>query len=340
MTTIESLRQKIDDIDNQLLMLLSKRLQTAQKIVSLRTSFAGTTRDPQREQAIIHRLTKQAQTHNLAPSFVSEIWQKLFALSYTAHQQPIITANPEITVAIVGFGRFGQLLHRLITTHCENVRVLVHTAHPDSHQHPTISFIPTTAINQADVVVLAVPISKFEPVVKEISPHLKQTCLVIDICTVKVHPVKVMQQNLPKTVSILATHPMWGPDSVRINNGLEGLTIVLTPIRASALVVKHAHSLCQQVGLVPLELSPEQHDQWLAESLLTTDLVGLLLKEMSFASTPIDTISATWLHKLVDEFVGNDTPQLLSDMFRFNPFTKKLLHNFQTAFKKVSQNLL
>ncbi len=45
--------------------------------------------------------------------------------------------------------------------------------------------------------------------------RLAPDVLVMDTCSVKTHPVGLMERMLPATISILGTHPMFGPDSAR-----------------------------------------------------------------------------------------------------------------------------
>ena len=42
---------------------------------------------------------------------------------------------------------------------------------------------------------------------------LKENAVIVDVCSVKEYPVQWMRELLPANVSILATHPMFGPDS-------------------------------------------------------------------------------------------------------------------------------
>ena len=60
---------------------------------------------------------------------------------------------------------------------------------------------------------------------RPIAPLLSPDALVIDVCSVKEYPVRLMKELLPERVSILATHPMFGPDSAA--HALQGRKIVL-----------------------------------------------------------------------------------------------------------------
>ncbi|SVE45756.1 uncharacterized protein METZ01_LOCUS498610, partial [marine metagenome] len=63
------------------------------------------------------------------------------------------------------------------------------------------------------LVFIAVPIRAFEQVVKEIGTYTLYNTTIIDVCSVKVYPVEIMEQHLPNHVGIIASHPHFGPDS-------------------------------------------------------------------------------------------------------------------------------
>ena len=82
---------------------------------------------------------------------------------------------------------------------------------------------------QQSVVIPFVPISEFEGLIKQIAPMVNPSALILDVCSVKAHPVQAMKAYLPESVSIIGTHPMFGPDSAK--DSLFGKKIVLCPVR-------------------------------------------------------------------------------------------------------------
>ena len=80
------------------------------------------------------------------------------------------------------------------------------------------------AVKSADRVLISVPIDNFETVIKEIHSHVRPDQVIMDICSVKEFPVKVMH-NYIKTGVTLGTHPLFGPNIESIQNQ----NFVLTP---------------------------------------------------------------------------------------------------------------
>ena len=69
-------------------------------------------------------------------------------------------------------------------------------------------FFDLATVCQSDVLFLTVPINAFESVVSSIVPFLSPDTIVVDICSVKLHPVSVLQRYLPNC-QYLSTHPMF-----------------------------------------------------------------------------------------------------------------------------------
>ena len=81
------------------------------------------------------------------------------------------------------------------------------------------------AVRNADRILVCVPIENFEAVVKEIHSHIRPDQVVMDICSIKENPVKIMHEYI-KTGITLGTHPVFGPGVKSIENQ----NFVLTPV--------------------------------------------------------------------------------------------------------------
>ena len=180
------------------------------------------------------------------------------------------------------------------------------------------------------------PIAAFEAVIKTISPLLRPGSLVVDVCTVKIHAVKIMKRWLPKNVSILATHPIWGPDSAATN--LKGLTTVFCPVRLPAKQLAAIKQGLEKIGQKVVILSPEAHDQFLARSQAVSHLYGRINQKLKLKSTPIDTQGFKQL-LAVQPIVVNDSWQLFADMFRFNPFAQKMFQQVKQARDQIEARI-
>ena len=113
-------------------------------------------------------------------------------------------------VSIIGFGRFGAMLHSLLSKGFE-----VDVFDKNSIDNSDVNEVSLENALQNETIFIAVPIRDFENLVKDISKKISSGKTVIDVCSVKVFPKKVMLDNLSNETDIIATHPLFGPDSLK-----------------------------------------------------------------------------------------------------------------------------
>jgi len=142
------------------------------------------------------------------------------------------------------------------------------------------------AVKKADNVMLCVSISAFEDVVKKIASSVREGQPVIDICSVKEQPVKIMHQYIKKGL-VLGTHPVFGPGS----KGVRHKAFILTPTNAAerAFAEKYKGWL-EKVGARVFVMSPKKHDELMSIVLGLPHFVGLvacdtLLEQPDFLET-------------------------------------------------------
>ena len=238
-------------------------------------------------------------------------------------------------IGIIGFGRFGKLTSAYMAPDFD-VRVYDRADHGAAIRRTGAHSASLAVVCRQPVVVLCVPICELRAVLRQIAPLLDQDALVIDVCSVKEYPVKWMKALLPDSVSILATHPMFGPDSA--SNSLQGRKIFLHPVRMAEKIYRKIKDSLAARGLVIIEGSARQHDEQIAVSLALTHFIGRSLSQFGAAPLDIDTEGYKRLLQIL-EVVENDTWQLFVDMHRYNPYAKAKRSAFMDIAKKIDDQL-
>ncbi|MCD6278215.1 MAG: prephenate dehydrogenase/arogenate dehydrogenase family protein [Desulfurococcales archaeon] len=129
------------------------------------------------------------------------------------------------------------------------------------------------AVAGARIVLLAVPIENFEEVVKEVKPCITSEHLVIDVCSVKEEPVRIMHEYLREGVK-LGAHPLFGPGA----RMLVGKKVVLTPTTAEERdVALRIGAWLRSRGARAILMSPREHDEYMRVALGLTHFIGVLL---------------------------------------------------------------
>ena len=239
-------------------------------------------------------------------------------------------------IGLVGYGRFGRLVVKHLAT---NFEIMVYTRDKDKEDDITRAgghFVDIENACSQKVVILCVPISVMKATLKEVTPYLNPGTIVVDVCSVKINPVKWMVELLPSDVEILATHPMFGPDSADEN--LNGHKIVTCPIRIDSEHYSKIVTWLKGNGLNVIETSPEEHDRQIAVSLAMTHFVGRSMAEFGASSMNIDTEGYRRLIHVL-EVVNNDTWQLFNDMNRYNPYARDTRLSLLNAFNKVNASI-
>jgi len=127
------------------------------------------------------------------------------------------------------------------------------------------------AVCGADQIYLCVSISAIEDVVKTISPVLHKGQVVMDICSIKEVPVKIMHQYI-KEATVLGTHPVFGPGS----NGVKHKAFVLTPTNLEEeKIAAEIKKWLEQEEANVFVMSPKKHDDLMAVVLGLPHFLGL-----------------------------------------------------------------
>ena len=89
------------------------------------------------------------------------------------------------------------------------------------------------AVKDADLVILATPLSTFKPIIKEISPFLKKGSIVTDTGSAKHAVIEELKDLIPKDIEFIPGHPIAGTEESGPDSGFaelfENRWCILTP---------------------------------------------------------------------------------------------------------------
>ena len=230
-------------------------------------------------------------------------------------------------VSIIGFGRFGAMLHSLLSKGFE-----VDVFDKNSIDNSEVNEVSLEDALRNETIFIAVPIRDFENLVKDISKKISSGKTVIDVCSVKVFPKKVMLDNLSNETDIIATHPLFGPDSLKDS----GSVMTMESVRNTFGRYDFWKNYFESQNISIEEISAEEHDMVAARSQGLTHFVGRVIDDFGTNQTRIDTEGYKALHKLVNQ-TCNDTWELFEDIQNFNPFTEKMISELNESFEKISE---
>jgi prephenate dehydrogenase len=235
------------------------------------------------------------------------------------------------SVGVIGLGRFGTFWTEVLS---HGYTVYGNSRTPrDTAPCPQVSLEEVCSL---PVVFLCVSMRAMPQTLRSIAPLLKKGTLVVDTCSVKVEPVRWMREILAEDTEILATHPMFGPESAK--EGLTGLPLMMHPVRMESARYDQWSHFFRSLGIMVVEMTPEEHDRQAALSQALTHMIGRTLHRMGIEETPIGTL---WYRKLlaIAKQVGRDSPELFLDMQTLNPFAKDMRDCFERSWREVCAEL-
>ncbi len=236
-----------------------------------------------------------------------------------------------MVAGVYGLGRFGAFWASELA---KKFDVVGWSRNPARRVPPGVRRVNEDELLQADVLVLCVAISALEDVLQRIAGRLKTGVLVMDTCSVKMHPARLMEEILPEHVQILATHPMFGPDSGR--NGLSGLPLVFSPVRLSEENAETWRSHFRDMKLQVVEISPEEHDREASITQGITHFIGRVLGELNLRDSAISTSGYKSLLDIIRQ-TCNDPWRLFADLQQYNPYTAQMRRELYASIRTMQE---
>lgn len=217
----------------------------------------------------------------------------------------------------MGFGRCGRLAGEVLS---DRRKVSVTDVRDRSADAAAagLAWADLETVASKPVVCLAVPIRAMPAVLDEVAPLLSPGAVVVDLASVKVHPMRWMAERLPDGVAHVGTHPLFGPDSVR-ERGIEGQGIVVTPASGHEEAADRVVAEARALGLETVVTSPEDHDRQMARSQALVFLMARAVRAAGLGTAEYGTPSERRVGSAL-ELVGDDTDELYEDILTLNPY--------------------
>jgi cyclohexadieny/prephenate dehydrogenase len=138
------------------------------------------------------------------------------------------------------------------------------------------------AVQDADLVILCIPVGACGPVAEEIAPFLKAGAIVSDVGSVKGAIVREMAPHLPQSIHFVPAHPVAGTEHSGPDSGFAELFInrwcILTPPEgADPAAVETLRAFWAGLGARVEIMTPDHHDLVLA---ITSHLPHLTSSEV------------------------------------------------------------
>lgn len=149
---------------------------------------------------------------------------------------------------------------------------------------------PANLLRQADIIILAIPVSAIIGFIQNLSSLLETPCIVFDLGSTKREILQAMS-TLPENFDPIGGHPICGKEKHGIEHAEAALylsaPLVVTALERTTSRAKSAFGqIVAAIGAKIVEMTAEEHDRILAS---TSHLPFLLSSALTLA-TPLDCI--------------------------------------------------
>jgi len=125
------------------------------------------------------------------------------------------------------------------------------------------------AVENADLIIIGIPVNAYERVLKKISNNLKPEAIVTDVGSVKQSIVKLLRNKLPDNLIFVPGHPIAGTENSGPESGFDGLFrngwCILTPENnCNKNAVELVKKMWTTVGMKVDVMDSHHHDMVLA----------------------------------------------------------------------------
>ncbi|MDJ0270657.1 MAG: prephenate dehydrogenase [Aigarchaeota archaeon] len=185
------------------------------------------------------------------------------------------------------------------------------------------------ALKDVDAVIIAVPISETPNTIKQVLKTISSSTIVVELSSVKAPLARIMPQLKKTGNTVLLLHPLFGPGA---GKRMEK-TIVLTPLRDAVREKRVLRSLFPWARVIVMNI--REHDRAMAYLMALTRLSLLALLKCWQPYRNIPQTTSQKLLLLAASTLLNESPTLLTQIIKENPYTKQAYQQYTRTIQKL-----
>ncbi len=237
--------------------------------------------------------------------------------------------------SLFGFGRFGKLFFEHFKNYYSFSIYDKNKSDVYIKRTSKLKNVHPFNVEESKIIFLSVPISSVELVAKELKSKINPLTLIVEMCSVKEHPLKVLKKYFPKN-NIVGLHPLFGPDSVE--NSLEGHQAILVSKSYKSEAYKYLLKPSKKKKIKLYKMSAAEHDELMAYTLCLTQFIGRALLMIKLPDKKIGTKGYFDLFDIIER-TRRDTLQLFVEMNKYNRFSKLMRQKVISRIIQVDEML-
>lgn len=315
---LDQLREKLDELDRQILELVAERQSVVADIGSIKRSESRPLRDFEREKVVIEQALNHATKLGLGKRFVVGLMQQLIHYSLSQQEREALQTSKENTgqraLVIGGAGKMGSWFVKFLQSKGYAVSIADVAIEPGPNRFS--SWLDAGV--DYELIIVASPLTAANEILIELA-ELRPKGLVVDIGSIKATVIDGIAKLREYGCQVASIHPMFGPDTDMLSG--RHLIIVDTGSMTGAMKVR---KLFDGTMVELLEMSADEHDLAISFVLGLSHAVNIafftaLARSGEAASRLIQLSSTTFDAQLmVAAAVARENPDLYYEIQSLN----------------------
>ena len=264
MDDISRIRDRIDEIDQEIVHLLKSRYENAKYLGRIKSRRSLEYRDPEREMIIQKKIERTATSLGLDPSLVRAVFEQVFSLAVQAQKdQSEQTKRLDKTKILIvgGTGGMGRLFARFLALQGANVKLAGRQIDKTRTAAKETEVDAGTILDagSSDIVILSVPMQESIRVATETASLMAEGSLILDLASVKTGLSDKISEKIPKNMEYVSLHPLFGPSIDHFHDQ----DFIVVPYKTGQKWARLARAL-QTGGARLVTMSASHHDKTMA----------------------------------------------------------------------------
>ncbi|MBO0888148.1 prephenate dehydrogenase/arogenate dehydrogenase family protein [Candidatus Bathyarchaeota archaeon] len=336
MDEIRRLRDRVDEIDKQVILLLNSRNEAAKLLGRIKRVRGMALRDPEREKIILRKVSILTRQLGLESGTLERVFRQIFAMSLKSQARPSVKQASRLKglrfLIVGGTGRMGRFFAGFAALQGAQVKIAGRSLKNAKKTSDEIGVLPGKILDAAesDIVIISVPVYETERVAVEAASFMKTGSLLADVSSVKTGVSEQIASRTSTGIEYVSIHPLFGPDI----DLLFGQEIAWVPYRQGPLW-KKLDKAFRASGVDLYEMTARQHDKKMAyvQGLHHFALMTLGLGLSDKGGQPL-TRSLRDTETRVERMLENwETVKAIQMM---NPFVPEARHRFVRIAQRMS----
>ena len=330
--TLADLRRRLNEIDRQLLTLVSERQAVSREVARVKRDTGYPTRDYQREREVILNVRQVAAELGVSPALAESLLRLLIRSSLTTQEQASVaakgTGSGRRALVIGGSGKMGRWFVEFLASQGFGVEVADPAGAP-----PGATLIPDwrTSDLKHDFIVVATPLGAADAILRELALR-RPPGVVFDVGSLK-SPLRAGLMALKSHgCRVTSIHPMFGPGTEL----LSGRHVVFIDL-GDAQALAAARALFAPTMAEQVVMSLDEHDRLIAYVLGLSHALNIAfftaLAESGEAAPRLARMSSTTFDAQLDVAakVAQESPELYYEIQSLNDYGAESLEALSQA---------